>query len=112
MSNYFGNMPYFNAQAFSQPQADPNNIIVVMVQSEAEALSYPVAAGNTVLLMAFDSGTFWLKTTDVNRMPQPIRRFAFKETTGDNSSVETNQNGYVTKAEFDDLRQMIEDLLK
>lgn len=108
MPNYFNTNPY---QTFIPQPVEQNNIIVVMVQSEAEAMSYPVAAGNTVLLMAFDSGTFWLKSTDYNRMPMPVRRFTFREV-GKEDVAEKNQNGFVTKEEFDELKQLIEDLTK
>lgn len=77
--------------------------ITVMVKGEDGARNYPVAAGNTVLLMDFDSNQFWLKSTAPNGVLQPLRNFSFIENT---PKVEANQDtsSFVTKKELDDLR--------
>ena len=84
-----------------QPQQP--QIIVVTVQGENGAQMYPVAAGNTVMLVDFDSRTFWLKTTAMNGLPQPMRKFQFEEIT---PQPQTDTNA-VSRAEFDELKKMI-----
>ena len=83
-------------------------LMAVMVGSLEAVENYPVAAGNTVLLMDFSSKKFWLKSTDASGFPQPLRSFEFDEKI---------QNGvekadYVTRKEFDELKQMLEDLTR
>ena len=60
----------------SQPS---NSFYTVLVNGESGANSYPVASGNTVLLMDFEANKFWLKSTNVNGIPQQLRCFSFKE---------------------------------
>lgn len=98
-------MPYL-PQAMPQitMQQPQNNIIMVTVQGENGAQMYPVAAGNTVLLADFDAKLFWLKTTESNGLPQPMRKFRFEEITPQPQNAVANA---VTREEFDELRKMI-----
>lgn len=102
--------PYSNQTAgqsvYQQPQMQPvtsNSFYTVLVNGEAGANAYPVASGNTVLLMDFNSNKFWLKTTNQNGIPQPLRSFDFKE------EVQEIQNGTsgVTRDEFNVLSQNV-----
>lgn len=93
-----------------QPQQQANNgqLLTVFVNSEAEVNDYPVAAGTTVQLISFKMGKFYLKSTATNGVPQPIRIFRFEEET---QTVE-NQNGAVSRDEFDALNAKLDKLLK
>ena len=84
MPGYYPNNSNFNQyygapQMSVTPQQNTNSVMVVFVDGEAGARSYPVAAGNTVMLMDFNSNNFWLKSTDTTGMPQQLRTFEFKE---------------------------------
>lgn len=92
------------------PQQNNNSVMVVFVEGEAGARSYPVAAGNTVMLMDFNSNKFWLKATDTNGMPQQLRTFEFKEQV----TPQQNQNGtqqIVTREEFNSLSEKLDKLI-
>lgn len=78
----------------------------VLVNGESGAISYPVASGNTVLLMDFNSNKFWLKSTNVNGIPQQLRSFSFKEETPD---IQNGSQG-VTRSEFVELSQNVSSL--
>ena len=70
------------AYTYAQPQqVQQNNIIVVPVSGEMGAMTYPVGAGNTVLLVDWSGKQFWLKSTDFNGVPQAMRVFSFEEVT-------------------------------
>ena len=103
--NPYGNQSMFQPQ-YQQPQNNTGSFITVPVSGEAGAASYPVAAGNTVLLIDFESKAFWLKTTDVNGVPQPMRRFNFEEYIP--QSIASDQP--VSRKEFDELRKAIKEL--
>ena len=80
------------------------------------AESYPVAAGNTAVLIDFNLGKFWLKTTDVYGRPLPLEEYTFfksnnvQQSTQDSS--QQNQNEYVKKEDFNTVVQMVSELYK
>lgn len=102
-NNAFGTQPQF-----TQPQQTAtSSFYTVLVNGEAGANAYPVASGNTVMLMDFNSNKFWLKSTNVNGIPQQLRRFEFKE------EVQEIQNGSgngVSRDEFNTLSQNVSSL--
>lgn len=103
MQNYYTGTPT-NFTGYQQPQPqNTNSFYTVLVNGEAGANAYPVASGNTVLLMDFNSNKFWLKTTNQNGIPQPLRSFDFKE------EIQEIQNGTpgVTRDEFNVLSQNV-----
>lgn len=102
MQNTGWNMPV-------QQQASNGSFMTVIVNGEAGANTYPVAAGNTVLLIDFNTRQFWLKTTDPNSVPQPLRSFKFEEVV-QATPTQQDAGNYVTKAEFAELKKMLEDL--
>lgn len=102
MANYFGG--YAPPQAYQQQN---NNVIVVTVQGESGASMYPVAAGNTVLLIDFNLKKFWLKSTDINGLPSKFAAFDFTEV---KPAVENDMSGFVSRSEFDDLKKSIDKL--
>jgi hypothetical protein len=71
-----------------------------------------VPAGSTAWLMDSECQTFYIKSTDVNGIPQPLRIFDFKERVaishnGPNGPVP--ENNYVTK---DEMKAYIAEILK
>lgn len=63
-------------QPIQQAQSNP---MMILISSEEEMRNYPVQAGVTVLLVSFNLGKFWLKSTDTNGVPQQPREFTFVE---------------------------------
>lgn len=98
--NYFGNYNYGNQMPTFN---STSQLTLVNVKGEEGAMNYPVAAGNTVLLMDFDSNQFWLKSTAQNGSPMPMRYFSFVENTPKVETPDTNSQ-FVTKKELDDLK--------
>lgn len=109
-TGYNGSTPYAYGSYPQQPQQQSNNgqLLTVFVNNEAEVNDYPVAAGTTVQLISFKMGKFYLKSTATNGVPQPIRIFRFEEET---QAVE-NQNGAVSREEFNALNDKLDKLLK
>lgn len=91
-----------------QPQISSN---MFWVQGESGAKAYPVAPGNTVLLMDSENQVFYIKHVDaVTGMPQPLRIFTFKENIPE-PAVEASHD-YVTREEFEELKKTLDDLTK
>lgn len=96
-------------QPVTQQQTSTNvSLMTVFVNSDQEVDEYPVAAGVTVQLINFKAGKFYLKSTGTNGVPQPIRRFSFTE----DSMPAQNQNGAVSRDEFNALSEKFDKLLK
>ena len=109
MANFFN--PYqqnYMQQQFTQPQVN-NTVLVVPVQGEAGANIYPVAAGNTVFLIDFATKTFWIKATDVNGIPSRFEAYEFKNKIIPQVQP-TQGNNFVSQAEFDELKNQLQQL--
>lgn len=102
----FSPYSYQTAVPIQQPQQNQSGLMTIMVSSEDEMISYPVAAGVTVLLISFNLGKFWLKSTSTNGVPQQPRVFEFTEKT-----TTQPQSGSVTREEFDSLSSKIDKLI-
>jgi hypothetical protein len=95
-------------------QQQQNNPLT-WVQGEAAAKAYPVASGQSVLLMDSEDSTFYIKSTDPNGMPQPLRIFDYTERTASKSepAIAKNASGdYVSRSEFDEFREDVKRSLK
>lgn len=96
-------------QTQQMPSAPQSSLLTVFVGSEEEVNMYPVAAGITVLLINFNAGRFYLKSTGKNGVPEPIRAFSFTE---DAEKAHENQNAeFVTRSDFEDLSAKLNDLI-
>lgn len=106
--------PYTNYNQFQQTQTLPpqqpqqaGSILMIQIQSDEEVNTYPVAAGTTIMLINFSTEKFWLKSTSTSGVPEPIRKFSFKE-----EVTQAPQTNTVTREEFNTLSEKIDKLLK
>lgn len=100
MYGYNGYYPMDNLNQLKAQQSSP-----IWVQGEAAAKSYPVAPGNTVLLMDSEQSRFYMKTTDPSGMPLPLRTFEFTEVV-QNAPVSPpcfDPSKFVTKEELSEM---------
>lgn len=78
---------------------------IIWVQGEAAARSYPILTRNTnILLMDSEKDVFYIKSTDSNGMPLPLRAFEYREKSLQDSVPEESKkesSTYVTKDEFE-----------
>lgn len=107
--------PYYPAY---QPQMYQNQYMpqtqqqngLIWVQGIEAAKSYPVSAGQSVLLMDSESNAFFIKTADASGMPLPLRVFDYTERTANNVSKTAQEtrtepsidlSAYVTRDELE-----------
>lgn len=107
--NYYGGMynPQPNIPQVPTPAQQQTGGGLTWVQGEAGAKSYLVAPNTTVLLMDSESNKFYLKSSDVSGMPQPLRVFEYTEKTGQQAqkhAPDVDLGEYVTKREFDEFK--------
>lgn len=112
---YYPMMPQQAMPSQMQNNQQASNGGITWVQGEAAAKSYPVAAGQSVLLMDSEASAFYIKSTDQSGMPQPLRIFDYSERTTAHSEagvVKTESGDYVSRAEFDRFKEEIKRSMK
>lgn len=107
--NFAPQQPQMQIQPQQQPQvqASPNPMLI-LISSEDEMRNYPVAAGTTVILVAFNLGKFWLKATDTSGVPQAPREFTFVEKTPEPPAAPITREEFTTLSE--QVKKLIEEL--
>lgn len=121
---YPNNMPYMQAQAQQAPQGPTmaNNAPsqagggITWVQGESAAKSYPVGAGQSVLLMDSEDSVMYIKSCDQSGMPLPLRVFDYTERKAEHSeagaTVARASADYVSRQEFDEFKEDIKRTIK
>lgn len=102
---------YFRPQP--QPQPQPvNNGGINWVQGEAGAKSFLVGAGNSVLLMDSEDSVFYIKSTDMSGMPQPLRVFEYKERMAQKQPLneQDGANSQITYVTHEELEKRLSEL--
>lgn len=100
---------------YSMPEPrQPINQPINWVSGEAGAKSWIMGKGETVLLMDSESQVFYLKSTDQTGMPMPLRVFDYKEraTEAPQNAIMTAGAEYVTRQEYDELKELVNALRK
>lgn len=96
----------YNLPQYQQPMAQQQSNGLIWVQGIESMKSYPVAPGQSVLLMDSESNCFGIKTADASGMPLPLRIFDYSERTAQNAqkpsvtaAIDTDR--YITREEFE-----------
>lgn len=96
--------PYYTSYPYMQQPAQQNNGII-WVQGIEAMKSYPVNAGQSVLLMDAETSCFGIKTVDASGMPQPLRIFDYTERVQKAPesvpAATFDASGFVTREEFE-----------
>lgn len=107
--------------AYAQPQPvqsmpqyqPPSDNGIIWVQGESGAKAFPVQNGKSVVLFDSETERFFIKSTDISGMPQPLRIFNYSETEETDlkqARIDTSQ--FITRDEFDELVEKIEKIKK
>ena len=114
---YYNNIPqyYQSAMPYGMPtqnQMQANNGII-WAQGEQNAKSYPVAPGQSAVILDSEADIFYIKSVDQSGKPLPLRIFDFTERKATPSDINPNQEMmFITKAEFDQFRDEIRSEMK
>lgn len=114
--NYFGNqqMPPQAPQMPSNPsQSSMNGITWVLGENAAK--SFPVGAGQTVVLMDREEPVMYMKSVDQSGMPLPLRIFDITERTAQHTEsvvAKPETPDYVSRAEFENYREDMRRIIK
>lgn len=121
---YQPQMPYMNTAPNAMPQQAPqmpqNGVQtqsngITWVQGEAAAKSYPVAPGQSVLLMDSEESIMYIKSTDTSGMPLPLRIFDYKERSTAKSTADVahaSSDEYVSREEFNEFKEDVKRSIK
>lgn len=97
-----------NQQNQQNQQPAPPNSMITFINDDSIAVNYPVAPGTTIALINANDpndGTMFIKSTEPNGMPNPMRVFALQEITPQKQTGDT-----VSRQEFDILSKQIQGL--
>lgn len=105
--NYNGvyNGPYTIPTTTAVPMQQTQNTFA-WIQGEEAAKAYPVAPGNTIVLIDSDKPIMYMKSADLSGRPQPIQiRYLVSEEDyrkiQNGSNLQINDDTYVTKEYFE-----------
>lgn len=105
--------PLPNQQQSAMNTPIQNELMLVLVKDDNAVQNYPVANGNSVMLMNYDSGKFWIKSM-TNGVTPTITEHKFEVVNGNQNSPAYN---FVSQEEFkalsanvDRIQKIIEDL--
>lgn len=115
--NYFpsGYQPYYGAMQNAPAQNQQANNGINWVQGINAAKSFPVGAGQSVLLMDSEGLTFYIKSTDQSGMPLPLRIFDFTERKTDGHEPAIGKiptADYVSRDEFEEFKEEMKKSMK
>ena len=109
--------PYYgNSQLQLNPQqnqyASTGNNNFVSVRNEAEARNYPVAYGNSVTFRDENAPYMYTKTMGFSQLDQPVfeRYRLVKEPVQSSEDNHTTSVEYVSRSDFDNLRDVVDTL--
>jgi hypothetical protein len=91
-----------------QQQPAPPNSMITFISDDSMAVNYPVSPGTTVALINANdptNGKMYIKSTEPNGMPNPMRVFALQEITPQKQGTDT-----VTRQEFENLTQQLQNM--
>lgn len=91
-----------------QQQPAPANSMITFINDDTIAPNYPVAPGTTVALINANDpqdGKMFIKSTEPNGMPNPMRIFAITEITPQKQSVDS-----ISRQEFDELTKQLQNM--
>lgn len=96
----------------AMPQVNPQPLQngaqgILWVQGEAGAKAYMMAPNMTVLLMDSEGQRFYLKSTDMSGVPT-LRTFKYTEVTSQPVLEEVQENKYVTRQEYDEIKGRVD----
>lgn len=87
---------------------------ITWVQGENAAKSYPIGAGQSILLMDSENPVLYIKSTDQSGMPS-LRIFDYKERIQngkEEKKVETDNKDYISREEFDKFKEDVKEMIK
>lgn len=107
--NYYPtyNGPYTVPQTVAPIQNQPQvQNTFAWIQGEEAARNYPIAPGNTVVLIESDKPIMYMKSADLSGRPQPMQvRYLVSEEDyrkiQNGSNIQVNDDTYVTKEYFE-----------
>ena len=109
---------FYQPQVNMQPQLQTQHNGITWVQGENSAKSYPVMAGQSMLLMDSEQPVMYIKSTDQSGVPMPLRIFDYTERVAEQSQppVDSPKSqppvDYISREEFDTFKEEIKAEIK
>ena len=107
MNQQFGTPQYGNQM---MNNASRPGLSVVPIDMDEQVTNYPVASGNTVMFVNFNTNRICFKSTNTNGVGMPPQWASFTYDQQPSYQTSNNQNGQqpVSREEFDELKAMMQ----
>lgn len=121
---YYQTQPYGASPQYNQYQQPipnyanaVNNKNIIWVAGQAGAEAYQLEPGSRAVLLDSKDQVFYIKVVGMDGRPEPLMAFKYEPLNlnlqnGSSGAAQPDMSNYVTKSDFDQLKQMIEDLTK
>lgn len=120
---YYQTQPYNTSPQYNQYQSMPsyasavNNKNIIWVAGQAGAEAYQMEPGSRAVLLDSKDQVFYIKVVGMDGRPEPLMAFKYEPLNLNMTNNASGANGpdmsnYVTKEDFNQLKQMLEDLTK
>ena len=100
--------PLPNQQQSSAQAPIQNELMLIIVKDDNAVQNYPVASGNTVMLMNYETQKFWVKSM-TNGISPTITEYEFKPV---NENLNPKNQELVSREEFNSLSDSVSKLQK
>ena len=100
--------PLPNQQQSAAQAPIQNELMLIIVKDDNAVQNYPVASGNTVMLMNYETQKFWIKSM-TNGISPTITEYEFKPT---NEIQNPKNQEVVSREEFNNLSDNVSKLQK
>ena len=107
-NNYF---PQYYPGAMPTPAPQQANGINWVV-GENEAKIFPVAPGQSALMMDKNESIMYIKSVDLSGMALPLRIFDYTERQQPETQVQDKNDGFISRTEFDSFKNDILNAIK
>ena len=94
--------PSYQQPSYQQPQTNSN---MIWVQGESGAKAHPTSPNVSQALFDSERQVFYVKSVDQSGMPQPLRVFRYEECSEAEDKSSLDLSNYITRDEFDALKQ-------
>ena len=100
--------PLPNQQQSAAQAPIQNELMLIIVKDDNAVQNYPVASGNTVMLMNYETQKFWIKSM-TNGISPTITEYEFKPV---NENLNPKNQELVSREEFNNLSDSVSKLQK
>lgn len=96
---------------FAPQTYPPQGVQIPKADGPDDAKAYPLGPGSSAAIFDANNPVFYVKSTDPNGFPEPLRTFRFEEIVPQAETAREMEDISELKAQVEELRKMVEELM-